>query len=156
MAKIKIQKNKGLTLIELLIYMSIFSIICLMVSSSVFYLQKIIQNNNQNYYVKNQIYTNLNILQQYLYKAHVEVIDNNLRFFDKNNNLILIQKIDNKQIKNIYNNKSFTFGEYLNFEKYELEMIEKDKLIKFDISWLDGRGKRQNFVEYLVVINQNL
>ena len=156
MAKIKTQKNKGITLIELLIYMSIFSIICLMISSSMFYLQKIIQNNNQNYYIKNQIYFNLNILQQYLYKSHVDIDNNNLKIFDKNNNLILIQGIENNKIKNIYQNKSFIMDDDLKLEKYEISFIEKDRLIKFDISWLDNRGKYQNIIEYLIVINQNL
>lgn len=157
MAKIKlIKKHKGVTLVELLIYMSIFSIICLMVTSSVFYLQKIIQNNNQNYYVKNHIYINLNILQQYLYSSSVKIVDNELKIFDKNNNLILTQIIDNKQIKNIYHNKNFVIDEYLNFEKYEINLIENNRLIKFEITWLDSRGKVQNLTEYLVVINQNL
>lgn len=156
MAKIIKQKKKGLTLIELLIYMSIFSIICLMITSSVFYLQKIIQNNNQNYYVKNHIYSNLNILQQYLYRSSVKVVNNDLKIFDKNNNLILTQKIDNKQIKNIYQNKNFVIDEYLNFEKYEVNLIENNRLIKFDISWTDSRGKLQNLTEYLVVINTNI
>ena len=156
MAKIITQNNKGLTLIELLVYMGIFSIICLMVGSSMFYLQKIIQNNNQNYYIKNQTYFNLNILQQYLYSSSVKIVDNELRIFDKNNNLALTQKMDNKQIKNFYSNKSFVIDEYLNFEKYEINLIENNRLIKFDISWVDSRGKSQNLTEYLVVINLNM
>lgn len=163
MAKIikykKIKQNihsNGLTLIELLIYMSIFSIIFIIITSSVFYLQKIIQNNNQNYYVKNQIYTNLNILQQYLYKTHIEMAGNDLKFFDKNNNLILTQKIENKQIKNIYPNKSFIIDDYLNFEKYEISLIDNGKVLRFGISWFDSRGKVQNIVEYLIVINLNI
>jgi competence protein ComGC len=156
MAKIITQNKKGLTLIELLIYMSIFSIICLMVTSSVFYLQKIIQNNNQNYYVKNHIYFNLNILQQYLYSSSVKIVDNELKIFDKNNDLILTQRIENKQIKNIYQNKSFVIDNYSNFEKYEVKLIGNNRLIKFDIWWTDSRGKVQNLTEYLIVINQNL
>jgi competence protein ComGC len=156
MAKIITQNKKGLTLVELLIYMSIFSIICLIVTSSVFYLQKIIQNNNQNYYVKNYIYFNLNILQKYLYSSSVKIVDNELKIFDKNDDLILTQKIDNKQIKNIYQNKNFVIDEYLNFEKYEINLIENNRLIKFDISWIDSREKLQNLTEYLVVINRNL
>lgn len=156
MAKITTQNNRGLTLIELLIYMSIFSIICLIVSSSVFYLQKIIQNNNQNYYTKNQIYFNLNILQQHLYSTHVEIIDGDLNFFDKNNNLFLTQKIENKQIKNIYQSKNFVIDEYLNLEEYKIELIDKNRLLKFDISWFDNRGKIQNITEYLIVINLNM
>jgi prepilin-type N-terminal cleavage/methylation domain-containing protein len=153
MAKIITQNNKGLTLIELLIYMSIFSIIFSMITSSVFYLQKIIQNNNQNYYIKNRIYFNLNILQQYLYSSGIEVVNNDLKIFDKNNSLILTQKIENKQIKNIYQNKNFIIDGFLNFEKYTVSSIDKGRVLRFDISWVDSRGKVQNLTEYLIVIN---
>jgi type II secretory pathway pseudopilin PulG len=156
MAKINTRTNKGITLIELLIYMSIFSIICMMISSSMFYLQKIIQNNNQNYYYKNQIYLNLNILQQYLYKTQVELYAGDLNFLDKNNNKILSQKIENMQIKNIYQNKSFIIDEFLYFKKYEISLMDNGRILKFDISWIDGRQKTQNLIEYLVVINQNM
>lgn len=156
MAKIISQKNKGLTLIELLVYMGIFSIICLMVSSSVFYLQKIIQNNNQNYFIKNQVYYNLNILQQYLYYTRVEIKAGDLNFFDKNNMHVLTQKIENKQVKNIYKDKSFVINDNLNLEKYDITFTDKDRLIRFDISWVDNRGKTHNFTEYLVVINHNM
>jgi prepilin-type N-terminal cleavage/methylation domain-containing protein len=153
---IKKIQNKGLTLIELLIYMSIFSIILLMINSSVFYLQKIIQNNNNNYRIKNQIYFNLNILQQYLYKNSVSVQDKNLNLFNKNNDLILTQKMENSQIKNIYQNKEFEplYSVYL--EKYNVSLIDNNHLLKIEISWKDNRGKIQNLIEYLIVINQNI
>lgn len=157
MAKIKsFMINRGVTLVELLVYISVFSIIFLIISSSSFYLQKIIQNNNHNYYVKNQIYFNLNILQRYLNKSSVKLLNNDLKFFDKNKNLILTQKIENNHIKNIYQNKDFILDQYMSLEKYEISLIDNGRVIKFDISWLDNRGKIQNLIEYLIVINQNL
>lgn len=149
-------KNEGLTLVELLIYMSIFSIMLLMINSSVFYLQKIIQNNNNNYHIKNQIYFNLNILQQYLYKNSVNIQNQSLNLFNKNDDLILTQKIENHQIKNIYQNKEFEplYNVYL--EKYNLSLIENNHLLKIEISWKDNRGKIQDLIEYLIVINQNI
>jgi uncharacterized protein YnzC (UPF0291/DUF896 family) len=157
MAKINI--NKGLTLVELLLYMSIFSILFLTITSSVFYLQKIIQNNNQNYYIKNQIYTNLNILQEYMYKNRVELDSQDLqtiKIIDKNGNTVLTQKIENNQLKNIYSNSEFVVNEKIFFTIYNLSLLEKDRLLKFEISWLDSRGKLQNFIEYIIVINHNL
>jgi type II secretory pathway pseudopilin PulG len=152
----KINKNKGLTLVELLLYMSIFSILFLTITSSVFYLQKIIQNNNQNYYVKNQIYTNLNILQQYMYKNLVTVEGQEIKIFTKTGDLILTQKIEKYQLKNIYTNSEFFINDKIFFTNYNISQIEKNRLLKFEISWLDSRGKSQNFTEYIVVINQNL
>jgi hypothetical protein len=92
-------------------------------------------------------------LQQYLYSLNIEVINNELKIFDKNNNLILTQKVENKQIKNIYQNKNFVIDEYLNLEEYTVSLIDKDRVLRFDISWVDSRGKIQNLIEYLIVIN---
>jgi hypothetical protein len=91
-----------------------------------------------------------------LYSSSVKIVDNELKIFDKNNDLILTQRIENKQIKNIYQNKSFVIDNYSNFEKYEVKLIGNNRLIKFDIWWTDSRGKVQNLTEYLIVINQNL
>lgn len=153
---IKKTQNGGLTLIELLIYMSIFSIILLMINSSVFYLQKIIQNNNNNYYIKNQIYFNLNMLQQYLYENSVSIQNQSLSLFNKNDDLILAQKMENSQIKNIYQNKEFESLYNVYLEKYNLSLIDDNHLLKIEISWKDNRGKIQNLIEYLIVINQNI
>ena len=140
---------------ELLVYMGIFSIIFLFIMSSVFYLQKIIQNNNENYYVRNQIYSNLNILQQYLQKSRVELEGSNLKLFNKNNILVLTLEVTNGQPKNLYSSKSFDTFRYLHFEKYEIQLIDEGGMLQVDISWLDGRKKVQNLREYLIVINRN-
>ncbi len=154
MAEINI-KNRGLTLIELLIYMSIFSIIFIMITSSVFYLQKIIQNNNQNYYVKNQVYQNLNILQQYLYRSRITITDQSLNLFDKNNKLIFTQNLDQGILKNTYEHKTFNGIEQVNFERYNLELTDNNRILKIEFSWLDNRGKVQNYMDYLIVINRD-
>ena len=86
MAQINLKSQNqtaGLTLIELILYMGIFCFMFLAMMSTVFYLQKIIQNNNHNYYVKNQIYSNLNILQQYLYRSRMELGNHELKIFSK-------------------------------------------------------------------------
>jgi len=150
------QTQRGITLIELLMYNAIFFILFLSVMSSVFYLQKIIQNNNQNYYVKNQIYTNLNILQRYMYKNYVVLDNQNIKIFTKSDKLILTQNIENNQIKNIYQDKSFLVSESIIFTEYNISQTDKKRLLKFEISWLDSRGKKQSLTEYLVVINVNI
>ena len=155
MAKIN-TKNRGITLIELILYMSIFSIIFLTIMSSVFYLQKIIQTNNQNYYIKNQIYDNINILQQYLYKSQVSITSHTLTLLDKNNTLILNQTLQHGQLKNRYGNKTITIMEQVIFKAFNLEMLDNNRVLKIEFSWLDSRGKTQSLVEYLIVINQNL
>ena len=152
----KNNKNKGLTLIELLIYMSIFSIILLMINSSVFYLQKIIQNNNRNYYIKNQIYLNLNMLQQYLYRDYVTVDNKGLNIFNKNNDLIMTQSLENNRIKNVYKNKWFYIVDNVYLQKYNISLIDDNSLLKVEVLWNDDRGKSQNLTQYLIVINQNM
>ena len=124
--------------------------------SSVFYLQKIIQTNNQNYYIKNQIYDNINILQQYLYKSQVSITSHTLTLLDKNNTLILNQTLQHGQLKNRYGNKTITIMEQVIFKAFNLEMLDNNRVLKIEFSWLDSRGKTQSLVEYLIVINQNL
>jgi hypothetical protein len=148
--------TSGITLVELLVYMSIFSFIFMLTMSSSFYLQKIIENNNKNYYVKNQIYQNLNILQEYLYKTHVEIDVQNINFINKSNKLVLTQTFENGHIKNIYENKSFLVNEYVHLEKYEAKLEDDNHILKIQISWLDNRKKMKNITEYLIVINTNL
>jgi len=152
MAKI----NKGISLIELIVYMSIFFVIFTMITYSTFYMQKIIQNNNQNYYVKNQIYFNINILQQYLFKTTVKLYNNELKFYDKNHNLILTQVFENNQLKNIYKYKSFNAIDNVNFKDIKIDILENNTIIKYEVSWLDNNNKTHSITEYLIVINQNM
>lgn len=154
MAQINL-KNRGLTLIELILYMSIFCFIFLVMMSSVFYLQKIIETNNQNYYVKSQMYRHLNILQSYLYKSHIAIENDNLNFFDTNNDLILTQKLEENSIKNVYRHKTLNAIEYVNFQSYTFELIDMNRILKIEFSWLDNRRKLQNFTDYLIVINRD-
>lgn len=154
MAQINL-RNRGLTLIELILYMSIFCFIFLVMMSSVFYLQKIIETNNQNYYAKSQIYRHLNLLQGYLYKSHITVENNNLNFFDANNNLILTQKLEQQTIKNIYKDKTFNAIDYVNVQSYTFELVDSNRVLKIEFSWLDNRGRVQNLTEYLIVVNQD-
>ncbi len=154
MAQINL-KNKGLTLIELILYMGIFCFIFLVMMSSVFYLQKIIESNNREYYVKNQIYTNLNILQQYLYKSHITIENQNLNFFDKHDTLILTQTFEQDQMRNIYQDKAFFPMEYIDFESYNLELLDSGRVLKVEYTWLNNRGKTQKITDYLIVINQD-
>lgn len=149
-------KNQGLTLIELILYMSIFCMIFLTVMSSVFYIQKIIQTSNQNYYVKNEMYKNLDILQQYLYSSHITVEGDALTFFDKQDNPVLIQTMTDGYIQNKYINKTIHPIEQITFQTYRLELQHSGRILQVQVSWLDGQGKTRDLTEYLIVINQNL
>jgi len=148
--------QKGTTLIELLVYMGIFSIMMLMVSSSIFYLQKIIKNNNHNYYVKNQIYTNLTILQHHLDNASMTLENDELKLFSKTGKLIMSQKIQDGQPQFIYRDKNFNPYHLIDFQTYHMALIDKNRVVQIEISWLDMRGKPQTLVEYLIVINHIL
>jgi Tfp pilus assembly protein PilE len=155
MAKIK-QASRGITLIELLVYMGIFSLLFLVISSSVFYMQKIIQSNNQDFYVKNQIYRNLDILQQYLKKCSVVVLSGEVRFLDKNNNVVLTQKLAQNHLVNVYRDKSFDPINGIKIDGYQASIIENGRVLQIVFSYTDARGKSQRLTEYLIVIRRNL
>ncbi len=149
-------RNKGITLVELLVYMAIFSIIFLSILSSVFYLQKIIQDNNQNYYVKNQIYFNLNILQEYLYNSQIKIENNELQISDGSDNLIMTQYLASSTLKNKYVNKEIDPLPLVQLETYAFELTDNNRILKFETSWKNNRNKIQTLTEYLVVINHKL
>lgn len=149
--------KKGLTLIELIIYIGIFSFIFITIISSLFYIQKIIQNNNQNYYEKNQIYNNLNTLQQYLFLFSIKIEDDELNFFDKDNNLVFTQKVEGNVLKNIYpNGKVFEAIPYINVDNLNIYMMNRDRVLRYRIIWKDTTNRYKEITEYLIVINQNM
>jgi prepilin-type N-terminal cleavage/methylation domain-containing protein len=148
--------QKGMTLIELLVYMSMFSIMMLTVTSSLFYLQKIIQNNNHNYYVKNQIYRNLAILQEHLRDSSIVLDNQELSLFSKNGTAAMAHHLEDDQPVFVYRDKKFNPYHQINFQGYSMSLVDKNRLLKFEISWLDTRGRRQVLVEYLIVINHIL
>ncbi|MEN9604409.1 MAG: hypothetical protein RJB39_94 [Candidatus Parcubacteria bacterium] len=59
-------QRQGITLIELILYMSLFAILVSIVFSTVFYLQKLFTNKKIEYIVRAEIYEQLNLLQQHL------------------------------------------------------------------------------------------
>ncbi len=157
MDKIIISHKKGISLIELIIYISIFSIISIMITESLFYIQKIIQNNNQNYYIKNQIYNNLNILQQYLLSNRAEVVDEHISILDRNNNIIFEQILEDGEYKNIYNSRlQFKPMENIKIENIKIEFTEENRLIRYQISYKDQYQRVHDMTDYLIVINRNM
>lgn len=151
-----IKQNKGISLIELILYMSIFMFVFTTVISSTLYIQKMIQNNNYNYYVKNQFYMNFDILQQYLYRNRVEFDGVNIYFFDKNNVKIFTQNIENNNIKNIYRDKDISILEGVSIKQINIEFLENNRLLSYSIYWLDQLGKERFLTEHFIVINQNM
>lgn len=65
----KFPRNKGITLIELLVYMSLFAILIIILFSTVFYIQQIFSNKKVESVMRIQVYEHLHLLQQYTEKA---------------------------------------------------------------------------------------
>ncbi len=154
---IKQKQQKGITILELIIYMSILSVVLSIAFSSMFYIQKIIENNNYNYYVKNQLYKNFNVLQKYLYKyrLNIDTENKNISILGKDNKIILKQVLDNNNIKNIYEKSQFYPYEFLKLNNLDLKMIN-DNILELKYYWTDNRGNTHMLTDYLIVINQNL
>ncbi len=71
------KKNKrGFTLIELIIYMSIYMIIVFGIFQSIYILEKNIEENSKVFDLKKDIYKQLYIIQYYLNKADLFIINN--------------------------------------------------------------------------------
>ena len=150
--------NKGFTLIELLMYMSILSIMLLSIISSFIYFQKIIQNNNYNYFIRNQIYGQLNVVQQYLLNNRAVLHNDVLTIFDRYDNQIYDLDVSSNKIRNIYQLKGYDFYllENTNFKNIKTEYLSNYRIIKYEFSWLDMFNREQYLTEYLIVINQKM
>ncbi len=155
MAKIK---NKGFSLIELIMYISILSIVFLSIISSFLYFQKIIQNNNYNYFVRNEIYRQLNIAEQYLINNKSILHNDMLTIFNKEGSQIYDFDVSANKIRNIYLNKGFEFFtlENTNFVSTKAEYLSNYRIIKYEFKWKDMFNREQLLMEYLIVINQKM
>ncbi len=149
--------SKGFTLIELIIYIGILSIILLSSISSLIHFQKIIQNYNQNYFIKNQIYVNLNIIQQYFLNNQFSFENNNLSFYKDNLKINTFVFSDNK-INSLYysNNKNISILENINFVNIKSEYVLNTRAIKFEFTWKDMFNREKKVTEYLIVINRKM
>ncbi len=100
----KYEIKKGITLIELLIYMAGFSILLTGFLSTSMYLQKQIQQQIFIYKAKECIYIKLDILQQYLNIAEsVEIQDKSIRLLFNNKSVELgLNSIGNLEIRYIH------------------------------------------------------
>ncbi len=150
--------NKGFTLIELLMYMSILSIMLLSIISSFIYFQKIIQNNNHNYFIRNQIYVQLNVVQQYLLNNRAVLHNDVLTIFDRYDNQTYDLDVSSNKIRNIYQLKGYDFYllENTNFKNIKTEYLSNYRIIKYEFSWPDMFNREQYLTEYLIVINQKM
>lgn len=138
---------KGFTLLELVLYMSIFTILVGGVLYSSFYLQKVLEFNSVEYATKEQIYRNLELLQQHAQIAtKIEITTSSIKI--TNTHGYVEQTLENGIIYMKYGHanqkeKSFTPFPYMIFEQFSFEKADRQNTV-LTKSILTIHTKRQN------------
>ncbi len=138
--------NAGLTLVELILYMSIFSILVTGFLSASVYIQKIIQSYTYDYKAKACIYEQLSILQQYKGVLASKVPSITL---DQEKHMQLVYTYPQQKIIKICDLIKFEELVYTTKEKPRTISEKSEVNIKF--SFFDIRHKLISFTETLIV-----
>lgn len=156
-------KGQGITLVEILVYMAIFSILVTGFLSSSFYIQKVIQARTYGYKTKQCMYDQLYILQQYARFVTRYTIENNVIILhtkynqltfslnhDGNteftfdypvaNNKKIIQQCDNIRFTNLH----------FSFPVNPTTLTEKE-VLEVSLEFFDNRKIKNQTIEHLVI-----
>lgn len=160
--------KKGMTLVELILYMGLFALIILLVFSTTFYLQKLFEDKLGEYAIRRDVYMHLRILQEYLVGTErIELGDNSFIFYMKNDSLQEIrQTLENGKINmeyrytDISKNKKFVVYELDIFDSFQLSASSStlptlyvESRVKALIRWKNTRHKELEITEFLTIPN---
>jgi type II secretory pathway pseudopilin PulG len=151
---------RGITLIELVLYMALFTILVTGVLYSTTYLQKTIEYNAFEYKARENIYRQLTLLQQYFAIAdRVEVDGNTIKMQIKDKRVT--QELRDGRLVMVYaypNQPEKEIEPYIGtkFETFSLHDINRDDTLYakslFDVEVIrkDVRGKTKVVHEYIL------
>ncbi len=153
-------KKRGVTLIELVVYMGIFMILVSGVLYSALYMQKILEYNAIEYKTQEQIYRQLGLLQQHVNSAtRVEMGSGSLRIYNRFGYVeqVLQEKI--LHMKYVYAGKpdiDIIPYPYIRLEKFTFtketghETLFGNSILSVEIVRSDLKGRLKKIREWLV------
>ena len=160
--------KKGMTLVELILYMGLFTLLILLVFSTTFYMQKLFEDKLGEYAVRRDMYMHLRMLQEYLaVTERIDIEENSFTLHMKNNSLIKIrQTLENGKINLAYiysdvsKNKRFAAYQSDIFDQFQLTIASSTlptlhtlSTIRADIGWKNMRHKELQIIEFLAIPN---
>lgn len=156
--------KRGVTLVELILYISLFTILVMGVLSSVVYLQSVLQYTALEHVNREQIYRQLDILQQYLVTAtRVDIATTTIRIYGRYG--YIEQYVDQGVLRMIYHyddgllQKNIVPYPYLRLKDFSFtknprnfvdETLFKKGSISVRVAWLDNKKSVKYFEETLL------
>lgn len=158
----QIPRNKGITLIELLLYMSLFTVLILIVFSTVFYVQRIFADKKGEYIIRTQVHDHMRLLQQHLMNTEYIALDDDeltlYMYTDPNPQALtaIHQYIEEERLilEYFYNNpalyKKIVVFEFSRFERFgfvwlgvlqDSNTVSRQSLLNVSIVWKNNAQK---------------
>lgn len=153
--------QKGFTLLELILYMCIFTILIGGILYSSFYLQNVLQYNSSEYTSKESMYRQLTLLEEYAKHATaIEYSSTSLKIITHNSYMeqtlkdeVLIVTFGHLQKPEI----KFVQFPYMKFREFSFKRGEKQNtyltksILYADIKWENSKQKTSSLVDFLLI-----
>lgn len=153
--------QKGFTLLELILYMSVFTILVGGVLYSSFYLQNVLQYNSSEYTSKESVYRQLTLLEEYAKHATgIEYSSTSLKIITKNSYMEQILKDEVLVVRFGHLQKveiQFVQFPYMKFQEFSFKRGEKEdtyltkSILYADIKWKNSKQKSGSLVDFLLI-----
>lgn len=154
------QTKRGITLIELVVYMGIFTLLVSGFLYTALYMQNILSYNATEYKIEEQIYRQLNLLQHHLNSAiDVELSSTSIKItnsygymeqYFQNNLLYIVYLYPSRSVLDIIPYPITQFTKFSFAQESQHETLSANSIIWVDIERIDTRGKKKSLRTYLV------
>lgn len=154
------KRKHGVTLIELVIYMGIFTLLVSGFLYTALYIQNILSHNTTEYKTQEQIYTQLNLLQHHLNSAtDVELSSTSIKItnpygytkqYFQDNLLYMTYVYSFRSTLRIVPYPITQFTKFSFTQQPQHETLSANSIIWVDIERVDTRGKKKSLRTYLV------
>ena len=153
-------KKRGVSLMELILYMGIFVMLVIGVLYSALYMQKVLEYNAVEYKAQEQTYRQLGLLQQHMNSAgKIEVGSSSLKIFSRYGYMEQFLQDKTLHMRYVYPQKPILEiipYPYLRLEKFSFvletghETLLGNSMLKVEMERLDSRGKPKTLQERII------
>ncbi|MES2986026.1 MAG: prepilin-type N-terminal cleavage/methylation domain-containing protein [Patescibacteria group bacterium] len=150
--------KKGFTLIELVLYMGVFTILVVGILYTSMYIQKVLQDSAVRYEIDEIIYRQLALLQNHITLAtHIEVSTSSIRMYSQNSIvtqelrsgiLFMIYEYGNGQKKEFAIYPTMKFSEFSFRDNETGETFETKNQLRVQVDRIGVKGKLMSLEEY--------
>lgn len=157
-----LKHKKGFTLIESVIYMSVYIILTGGVLSTAFYLQRVMEHSALEYAVQEKIYMQLELIQNYLvYSSDIQISSSSIRM--RINNSFVTQELRGDFIYMVYEHsgqskKEFKIFPHIRFKKFSFkkqeygDTLQTQNILYVELERVDNQDSTKTLQEYVYLL----